>query len=365
MRANQFIRNLMYCAVVFAAGWSAESALAWNRLFTFDRVEADPNKQYLLTEENGPWMILACTFSGPNAEQDAHELVLELRKRYKLNAYMYRKTFKFDVGNDSARPVKYQIGDELTEYAVLVGDFTAIDDPEAQETLKKIKYYRPKCLELTEGKSTSRNFAALRYIQQTLLSDENEKKAKGPMGHAFMTTNPLLPDEYFRPNGLDEFLVKLNDGYEYNLLNCPGKYSVMVAHFTGDVVWDQNKIRAIEEGRDSTKGTLAEAAMKAHQLTVALREKGYEAWEFHDRHASLVAIGSFDSVGTKRPDGTVELDPRIYKIMKTFAAEPGSSVPGMPSIGYIPKRLLGIPFDIQPMPIEVPKRSFAADYVRQ
>lgn len=335
-------------------------------LFTFNRVEADPNKDYWLSEDNGPWMIMACSFTGDQAEQQARELVLELRKRYKLAAYMYEKTFDLkSEDSKSPRRYRYQQGERIREVAVLVGDFPAVDDPRAQEILQKIKCYRPAALEARPEKSTSLTLAALRSIQQSLLTDDNEKKQKGPMRHAFLTTNPLLPDEYFAPKGVDKFILALNEGYEYNLLNCPGRYSVQVAHFTGEVILDQKEIQAIERGEKTFRGSLVDAAKRAHELTLALRQKGYEAYEFHDRGASIVTIGSFDSLGTRRPDGKIELDPRIVQIINTFAAEPAPPIPGVPTLGYKPKTLIGIPFDIQPTPVEVPKRSFAADYVRR
>ena len=103
---------------------------------------------------------------------------------------------------------------------------------------------------------------------------------------------------------------------------------------------------------------MAEAAEKAHRLAKALRMKGYEAYEFHDRYASIVTVGSFNSVGTPRSDGRIEINPEIHKIMKTFGAEsttlPGQTTPVTPL-----KTLVGIPFDIQPIPVEVPKRSIS------
>ncbi len=345
---------------------SAWAAVPIPRLFTISNVEADPNKDYWVTENNGPWMIMACSFSGEHALDQARELVLELRRRYKLPAYMYEKTFELKTDELNGRKkFRYQQGDAIREVAVLVGDFPSVDDPRAQELLQKIKYFRPHVLEPNPEKPTNRTFAALRTIQQSLLSDDNEKKQKGPMGHAFLTTNPLLPDEYFAPKGVDKFILALNEGYEYNLLNCPGRYSVQVAHFTGEVIIDQKEIQAIERGEKQFRGSLAEAARKAHELTLALRQKGYEAYEFHDRGASIVTVGSFDSLGVRRPDGKIELDPRIVAIINTFKADPAPPIPGVPTLGYKPKTLIGIPFDIQPQPVEVPKRSFAADYVRR
>ena len=358
------------------AGWlsAAAAAAPWERLLTVSRVEADPDKEYRLTEENGPWMILACSFSGEEGEGEARELVLELRKRYKLPAYLYEKTFDLS-GETHGRGVdrfgepqkmRYRRGTSFEEIAVLVGDYSAVDDPEAQETLRKLKYTEPECLKLEKDKPTSMNLAALRLIQKVVLAPDSEKRKKGPMGHAFITTNPLLPDEYFVPKGLDPLVLKANEGVEHCLLDCPGKYSVQVAHFTGKVVIKQKDVEAIESGRqklDEGQG-LAAAADKAHRLTEALRKKGYEAYEFHDRYASLVTVGSFDSVGTPRPDGKIEINPQIRTIIEQFKAKQ-ADIPGQASGAMVPQTLVGIPFDVQPIPVQVPKRSISAAYTRQ
>ena len=53
------------------------------------------------------------------------------------------------------------------------------------------------------------------------------------MSHAFVTRNPLLPKEYFAPQGIDPEVAKWNTGPEYSLLNCPKKYTIKVATFKG------------------------------------------------------------------------------------------------------------------------------------
>ena len=72
----------------------------------------------------------------------------------------------------------------------------------------------------------------------------------------------------------------------------------------------QDEIKAIQDGGKEMKSELAEAAKKADKLTKALRKKGYEAYQFHDRYASIVTVGSFNSVGTPRADGRTEINPR-------------------------------------------------------
>lgn len=348
-------------------------AAPWDKLLTFASVEADPDTAYWLTEEQGPWMVLACSFSGQNARQEAHELVLELRRRYKLPAYLYEKNF--DLGEETygrgidryGAPLrmKYQRGSEVTEVAVMVGNFEAVDDRESQRTLEQIKHTFPQCLELDPSHPTNRNFAAWRLLAR-FASPEAEKK--GPMAKAFITTNPLLPKDYFAPKGIDKLVLAMNEGNKYSLLDCPGKFTVQVAHFTGGVLIKQDLIRAENEGRGRMKSKLDEAGEKAEKLVEALRMKGYEAYVLHDRYASIVTVGSFDSVGTPRRDGRIEINPKIHAIMKTFGADQPAVGAGQPSMGGFPggtsrpKAVVGVPLDVQPIPVEVPKRSIASDY---
>lgn len=367
--------RLLAVALLAAVALPAVVAAAppWEKLLATSRVDADPNKTYTISEENGPWMIMAQSFSGDGAEDQARQLVLELRKRYKLPAYMHQMRFEFGqtqgLGVDRyGGPVKmrYQRGDEAQEIAVLVGNYPSVDDPEAQEALKRIKFMRPETLELREGKKINATLAGLRYFQKQFLAANSDKRSKGPMGHAFVTTNPLLPHEFFTNKGVDPFVVKMNEKVEFSLLKCPGKYTVQVAHFTGRVIIDQKEIRAVSTGK-TFSSKLAEAADKAHRMTVALREKGYEAYEFHDRAASIVCVGSFEQVGAPRADGRIEIDPRIHTIMQTFGAEQ-VVLPGQTGGSMQPRTLRdgsgSIPFDIQPIPVQVPRISISAAYNR-
>jgi hypothetical protein len=134
---------------------------------------------------------------------------------------------------------------------------------------------------------------------------------------------------------------------------------------------------------------------------VALREKGWEAYEFHDRQESYVAVGSFDEAEIL-PDGRLAPKTREAQIIAyTFgAASPAhqfekatyqelgvndakihkielqeesikqqfdrqfSNKIGDVTEGFHPKRLVGVPFDIQPQIIEAPKQSISSAYVR-
>ncbi len=343
-----------------------QAAPPWQQLLTFHRVESDPDKSYLLSEGNGPWLIMTCSFSGDRAEEQARQLVLELRKRYKLPAYVHRMHFDVNDGtvgrgvDRHGQPVRmrYRRPAQFDEIAVMVGDFPAVDDPGIQRTLEKIKYSHPECLKASADRPTSQNLAGWRTLAR-YVSPESEKL--GPMCKAFVTTNPLRPKTYYAPKGVDALVARMNQGLEHSLLNCPGKYTVQVALFTGSVVIDPERIRRIEEGREDVKINLDKAALAAHKLTEALRRKDYEAFEFHDREASIVTVGSFDSVGSPRPDGKIEINPEIHALMELFKAEPAT----VPGTGPTARTLVGIPFDPQPIPVEVPKRAISADYRRE
>jgi len=320
---------------------------------------------------------VATTFVGDDAPTRAQELVLELRKRYKLTAYWHRERFDFTKGPSASRAQKVRYrNNQLEEVAVLVGDFPSIDDPEAQNTLRMLKTCRPHCMDLQSGEKDARPMADFRSMlwSATPKTDPkskskygtavNNKKYLGPMANAMLTTNPLLPDEYFVPKGVDRFVLDMNRDVKHSLLDNPGRYTVKVATFTGASVIDQAKIKAIQKGSEAPS-RLAEAAEKAHKLTETLRSQGYEAYEFHDRGQSYVTVGSFNAIGTPR-EGKVEVDPKIQTIITTFGSgtTPTPSVANGISAGK-PRIFGGIPTDLYPTVVEVPRKSISGDYAER
>lgn len=367
MKPNLRVRHVVVLVLALLVASAAPVPAAPPILSVFRRVESDPNQDYSITEENGPWTILAVTFIGEQAQGKARALVQELRSRYKLPAYTHRVHFDYTGevqgrGLDqfgSPQKMRYNRNAELDEIAVLVGDYPTVDDADAQRTLEKLKYARPECLE-GEGEA-SRPLAGLREVQRMLQERiGDEKKDRGPL-RPFMTTNPLLPAEYFAPKGADNFVVQLNKEVEFSLLDCPGRYSIRVATFNGVTTIDPKKIKNVETG-GSMASRLAEAGEQAHDLTVALRAKGYEAYEYHDRQSSIVTVGSFDQLGTTQPDGRVQVNPDVTALLNVFTAQTGSA-PGVPMTAK-PKTVSGHPLDLQPMAIEVPHRSIGHDYER-
>ncbi|MCA9198614.1 MAG: hypothetical protein KDA87_13795 [Planctomycetales bacterium] len=358
--------------ILVASATASLAAPPWEKIsFRKPRSTANEKANSLqLTDSNGPWMVFASSFAGDGAEQDAIELATELRQRYKLKAYVHSKAYDFSqpvdgitrTGSVLRGQMKYVQDAEFTEYAVLVGDFSSVDDPDLQKAMNAVKYAKPTCLTGINEDSTLR-FAGLRALQQRITSDK-DKKERGPMGRAFAVPNPALPREAYAPTGLDSFVVKMNENVKYSLLDCKGAYTVRVASFTGRVVSDPKKIASLERGNGSFESKLEEAADQAHRLTVALRKRNVEAYEFHDRHESIVTIGSFDWATRKLPDGKDEMNPQIVNVIQRFGAQVQNRQ-GLAGGKPERRKLDGVFFDAQPWPIEVPRPSVAADYANE
>jgi hypothetical protein len=260
--------------------------------------------------------------------------------------------------------MRYSSGGTFNEIAVLVGDYVSLDDPQLKKHLRLIKYATPNALSRGGQRgSTTLRFAGLRELQRRIVGNK-EKRERGPMGKAFATRNPILPREMFAPGGLDPLLVAMNKGRKYSLLDCPGKYTVRVASYRGHVVIDQKEVAKFEQGK-KFKSRLDKAGAKAEQLAALLRKRGAEAYVYHDRHESIVTIGSFAEIGRPMGNGKTDLLPAVAKIMETYAPvrKPLRGQNGVSVAGIQPRALSGYVFDISPQPVEVPRRSIARDYV--
>src|SRR5688500_1373786 len=191
---------------------AAEAAAAppWATLIPFTRIEAHPQQSYQLTESCGPWMIMCTSFAGPTADQQAHDLVIEVRQQLKLEAYTFRQTFDFTEPTEGIgwnrygerKRMRYLNQARFDEIAVLVGNFASVDHPDIEKALETIKHAQPATLGEKYGAKSSQRFAGLRTIYRTVTLNP-EQKQKGPMGAAFITKNPLLPEGYFHAEGLD------------------------------------------------------------------------------------------------------------------------------------------------------------------
>ncbi|WP_235934914.1 hypothetical protein [Candidatus Laterigemmans baculatus] len=325
------------------------------RLFGARKVEADPEQAYELTEVEGPWMILAETFSGPEGKKQAHQLVIELRRDYNMPAYVYKENFDFTrpVGSfgPDRKQLRYANAARYEAYAVLVGEFDSVNHPELKSTLQTLKTIQPGVFQQVSPETEVGPMAAIRRIHQQLTQGE-QRKTRGPMFNAFVTRNPMLPDNFTQAPEVDSFVRRLNENVEHSLLDCKGKYTVVVRTFEGlSTTMIGGKV---EKDLKPSSERLDQSADLANQMVMALREKGVEAYEFHDRSKSIVTVGSFESLG--RPVGNgFEYAPEIRRTIEQYASGERFERDTQGRMVRVANHIKKIPFDVEPHPIAVPK----------
>ncbi len=285
----------------------------------------EPIEPYLLQKENGPFMVSAHTFTGPDAAIYAQILAMEIRREYHLPAYVWlarvqplnsniygiQPTAPASARNgDMSPPEKWRSNDVA---AVLVGDCKTID--ESRQLLPQIKKLRPKCIE------------SFPVIFQN-------RRGKG-LNRAMLTTNPFAASQNLYPGGAvnaqglpmkqgqafdpfvaaaafeqakkptDPLVKRINDGPN-SITKNPGKYTLQVAEFTGRSSMDQTTSRAYDEklSRAANRkalelSPLRTAAEDAEELARVLNKcnnmRGNKAYVYHTLSSSFVTIGSFSS----------------------------------------------------------------------
>ena len=329
------------------------------------KIEADPSKSYTLDKVHGPWMIMVANFQqwGSNTEKTegntpleaAQALVIELRQ-HKIPAYVYEVKAK----NESVK-AQDALGREqrmknmrvVDSVCVVAGNYPTIDHDKAQQTLKFIKQFHPKSFEkgVVYGKSPGR---------------------PGPLSKAFLTPNPLLTIEELEAakQSSDPLLVSLNHGEQFSLYENTGKYTLVIAKFSGKTINVVNESMEKAESYFTDGGNdLDQAAISARILVRALRSREplskfdhpdfadfapycrLDAYVWHDRTHSIVTVGSFES----------PTDPKIRKFVELFGPknQVTASGPQSPSYRYLPvKQDEGgynyIPFEPVPQLLAVP-----------
>ena len=250
----------------------------------------DPLDPYLLTKENGPFMIMAKVFRGPDAEKMALALCKELRTDFGLPAYILRtKDFPMRSYIRGTPPTAPSVTMKATikepervrthdEAAVLIGNEKTLAATEI--LLNKVKRLHPKCL---------KDMPLLFPWRQGL-------------SHALRTTNPYIPAQHLYPKTPDKLVIQMNHGLR-SIGHCPGHYSLQVAQFSGRTSYDLN---AMGGQPSSPLLNLKESPLKtAHDDAERMADKlsrapeiqrlGQPVFVYHDRTSSRVFIGTFNS----------------------------------------------------------------------
>jgi hypothetical protein len=320
---------------LFPCGVQAENKLLAKMT---SKIEADPSKTYTLDKVHGPWMVMVASFHeafakseeqmGKSPMEAAQALVLELRQA-KIPAYIYEVK-----GHNESVKAEDTLGREqrmknlrvVDAICVVAGNYPSIDAPKAQQTLKFIKQFQPKCLE-----------SGVDYVKSP--------GRPGPLSKAFLTSNPLLSIEELQAvqQSSDPLLVQLNNGEQFSLYENTGKYTLVIARFSGKSV---NVVKESMEKAEKyfTEGDndLDKAGHSACDLVRALRSREplskfehpnfaefapycrQEAYVWHDRTNSIVTVGSFES----------PTDPKIRKYLELFGPKSEISESGRRTSGY-------------------------------
>jgi len=336
------------------------------KIFGRDPVAAKPTSSRQLTEVDGPWMILAGSYAGEEGEQQANALADELSKDYGLQSFIHEEDFDFsgrlNLTSPDGRTARYANQANYKAFAVLVGEYDSVDHPQLIKDLKRLKASSPKSLNGSgiEDSKEDNPMVAVRKLHKSIVK-RTGKADEGPLGGAFATTNPMLPEEFFTAPEVDSFVMELNNQVEFSLLNNPGRYTVVVRTFTGlGTIVDGKRDKEFEP---SSK-RMDSCAENADKMARELRKQGVEAYQFHDRTRSLVTIGNFDSLGRQLPGGGFEYDAAIRQIMQTYCAGNASKpAPTQFGPGIAANHVASIPYDLQPTPIAVPKKSKRSLYM--
>jgi hypothetical protein len=329
------------------------SAMAQTPSFLKKMFQSKGSEVAELQDYHGPWLILAQTFNGEEGRNHANAFAKELKAQFKTNVFIMERnldtdnvlgsmertrTDKFGRVIEKKVEAKFVNSAPNISYAVLIGEFHTEKDPQIVKLIKEVQKFQP--------------------------------KAKLPgykRGAAFMTRNPLLPDDYFQAPAVDEFHEQLNrqDWIKYSLLDCKGRFTVRVASFRGAEVISVSATTKLNA--DEPTNALDKAASKAHKLTEALRKRGVEAYEYHDKFGSYVTVGSFNDLG-REIDGQFQYDPQILTIISQFCgyevvkAKDKITQAEMQTMSVKTEVVRSkdggrslIPFDIEGKPIAVPK----------
>lgn len=331
----------------------------------------DPRK---LSEVDGPWMILAASFAGPEGREKAERLADELAQQFSMPTFIHEANFDFsgklNRPETDGKVIRYANRAKYEAYAVLVGEYDSVDHPDLVKDLKRIKSANPKVFAADQAPSepvpvdapkgapeTSEPLAktpldAVKNLQRDLLKMVG-KSGLGPMNNAFATTNPLLPSEFFLAPEVDSFVMELNSQVEFSLLDNPAKFTVVVATFAG---FSTIANGTLDKKFEPSSERMDACAVNADKMVRELRKQGVEAYQFHDRTRSVVTIGEFEKLGVARPGGKFDYAPEILQVMETYRA--GNDVEST-QFGQVikAKHVASIPFDVNPTPIAVPKKS--------
>jgi hypothetical protein len=288
------------------------------------------NRDILVTDKQGAWMIFITNYTGPKAPSMAREMVAELRGNpdYKLPAFV------FNYGEEEQRKELERVRQEIerrrenlrrqglsadvpirvphmrieVEVGVLVGGYKDFDAARRDlERIRKLKPLDPRRVKLptwvvgemprTNGSSQS---GSTPFGTPT---PKLESVAANIFLRAMVVRNPsVLQDSPGNQNQLDiAVLERLNADESFSLLKCGKSYTLAVKHFVMPATVEQKGMGSFWQkiGLGGTKAPDI-AKYNAHKLAELLRKGNWDAYVLHTRTVSYVTVGGFDTPNDPR-----------------------------------------------------------------
>lgn len=306
-----------------------------------------PNHPMALRPEHGPFMILVRSYSRParpdpaNPGMSAKDLAVGLAEEIKklpqakgLGVYLFehiseerraeaqaaaaarKRAAEFTAAMDKLRhtselngmeflggeqKLRYKTFNYRDQIGVMVGGFRTED--EAVRAMAKVKTWpTPADTRLLDGGAIAR--------QGTDGKATIEKTFLNPYGQAMVVANPTIPRPQAAPGTvpqLDPFIVKLNEGRPYNLLNATKTWTLGVKAFNAPVrvqTRDDDGVGIKLFNFTKTGDILNAGAEAAEQMAKGIRAMtgpepdfrplNLEAFVLHHRSGSMVTVGQFD-----------------------------------------------------------------------
>lgn len=282
------------------------------------KVEADPSKDYTVTADAGPWLICAATYTGGEAKKLSKDLVLEIRAKNDLPAFVFDRSAEARRKRDEERNnlrMKYPQADLShirtvrieDQCVVLVGGYKDMET--ARKALDDIKKLKP----------SSQRFMPFMFSRDSAAQGKEKEKDKGdvqgayvsPFLDAFVVPNPVTKREKVEDPREKAFLKNLNENESNSLLKCRQPYTLLVAVYHGtSVVQSKNGSGNFLDKMfgNSVGENLAASGLNAHNFAEAMRKLGFDAYVLHTPKSSMVTVGGFSS-----PD-----DPKINQVKQAL-----------------------------------------------
>jgi hypothetical protein len=327
-------------------------------------VDADPTKDYAVTEGAGPWMVLVATYTGPDRASLAKQMAYKIRADFNMPAYVYvyvdeerrRQREELDRANELAERMMRESGAIPTslprrtirvneQYGVLIGGWADPDAANAYNLVKIRTIPNEKLPQLysAHGATTTDTYVEMvkddkgRPILDASGQLQLRRLPVNPFSTTIVTRNPLIKAS--AASKVDPALKKFNADEEYSLLNLPHdfKYTLLVKEYIGATSVERVSsgkeggfLSTLWNGGQKPGETLAAAARDAHELARWLRHLNFDAYVLHGRTSSIVTIGKFSE---SNDPGAVRVAQQYVQLrQKMVASDPLKLLPTAPMI---------------------------------